>query len=88
MSRKRPFSSYENCRSPWSNKYEPELEDGVTPPDDIRKMEIAANAVFSSYCNAYYEGSGLSSVYMWDDESGGFGACVLLRKGNNFFFVF
>jgi capping protein (actin filament) muscle Z-line, beta len=60
------------------------LEDGNVPSDDLRKMEIEANQIFASYCNAYYEG-GISSAYFWDiEESNGFGACVVFKKdGSN-----
>ncbi|CAN0009338.1 unnamed protein product, partial [Discosporangium mesarthrocarpum] len=35
----RDASSY---RSPWSNKYHPPLEDGYTPGERIRRMEVGA----------------------------------------------
>jgi hypothetical protein len=37
------------CRSPWSNKYEPPLEDGAVPSEAMRNLEIEANEVFSVY---------------------------------------
>lgn len=37
----RDASSY---RSPWSNKYDPPLEDGFTPGDRLRQMEASAAA--------------------------------------------
>lgn len=33
----RDASSY---RSPWSNKYDPPIEDGFTPGDRLRRMEV------------------------------------------------
>eukprot|EP01080_Neovahlkampfia_damariscottae_P004152 gene4152-7462_t len=69
----------DSYRSPWSNEYEPELEDGTLPSDDLRKIEIEANQVFASYCNAYYEG-GISSAYFWDLDDDSFGACIVFKK--------
>lgn len=46
------FSSmelYSFCRSPWSNKYHPPLEDALYPPAELRKLEIEANEVFAIY---------------------------------------
>jgi len=70
-------------RSPWSNKYEPDLRDGVFPPKKLRELEIIANQVFASYCQAYHEG-GISSVYFWELDDGGFAACFVIKKdGSN-----
>lgn len=40
---------YSFCRSPWSNKYHPPLEDALYPPAELRKLEIEANEVFAIY---------------------------------------
>ncbi|KAG0569791.1 hypothetical protein KC19_6G117200 [Ceratodon purpureus] len=70
----------DSYRSPWSSKYKPELEDGVQPSAELRKLEQEANEVFSIYRDQYYEG-GISSVYVWEPEDGkGFAACVLIKK--------
>lgn len=37
------------CRSPWSNKYHPSLEDGSLPSSELRKLEIEANEIFAIY---------------------------------------
>nr|CAB3500652.1 unnamed protein product [Digitaria exilis] len=66
-------------RSPWSNKYDPPLEDGTVPSDEMRNLEIEANEVFSVYRDQYYEG-GISSVYIWEDEDNGFIAYFLIKK--------
>ncbi|KAF8554592.1 F-actin capping protein, beta subunit [Imleria badia] len=66
-------------RSPWSNEYDPPLEDGTTPSPKLRKLEIAANEAFDTYRELYYEG-GVSSVYLWELEDGGFAGVVLLKK--------
>ncbi|CAM9179789.1 unnamed protein product, partial [Lampetra fluviatilis] len=34
---------------PWSNKYDPSLEDGAMPSARLRKLEIEANAAFDQY---------------------------------------
>lgn len=69
----------DSYRSPWSNKYHPDLPDGAMPSDKLRKVEIGLNDVFDAYRDAYYEG-GTSSVYCWDID-GGFAACILIKKG-------
>ncbi|KAL6509816.1 hypothetical protein OROGR_022304 [Orobanche gracilis] len=69
----------DSYRSPWSNKYHPPLDDGPLPSPELRKLELEANDVFAIYRDQYYEG-GFSSVYMWEDEKGGFAACFLIKK--------
>ncbi|KAI9567388.1 F-actin capping protein beta subunit [Boletus coccyginus] len=69
----------DSYRSPWSNEYDPPLEDGTTPSPKLRKLEIAANEAFDTYRELYYEG-GVSSVYLWELEDGGFAGVVLLKK--------
>ncbi|KAJ7455258.1 F-actin capping protein [Mycena galericulata] len=66
-------------RSPWSNEYDPPLEDGTIPTPKLRKLEIAANEAFDTYREMYFEG-GASSVYLWDLDDGGFAGVVLLKK--------
>merc|ERR1712196_350322 len=65
-------------RSPWSNKYYPEIEDGFLPSARVRQIEVEANELFDSYRELYYEG-GASSVYLWDID-GGFAGCFLIKK--------
>ncbi|KAG9315013.1 hypothetical protein JVU11DRAFT_4124 [Chiua virens] len=94
----------DSYRSPWSNEYDPPLEDGTTPSVRLRKLEIAANEAFDTYRelyvvpaasasltwmispfaihHRYYEG-GVSSVYLWELEDGGFAGVVLLKKVMN-----
>jgi len=69
----------ESYRSPWSNEYDPPLEDGTVPSVKLRKLEITANEAFDTYREMYYEG-GVSSVFLWDLEDGGFAGVVLLKK--------
>ncbi|PPQ67633.1 hypothetical protein CVT24_002854 [Panaeolus cyanescens] len=72
----------ESYRSPWSNEYDPPLDDGAVPSTKMRKLEIQANEAFDTYRELYYEG-GVSSVYLWDpeDASGGtFAGVVVLKK--------
>jgi len=69
----------ESYRSPWSNEYDPPSEDGPIPPPKLRKLEIAANEAFDTYREMYFEG-GVSSVFLWDLEDGGFAGVVLLKK--------
>ncbi|KAJ3566083.1 hypothetical protein NP233_g7225 [Leucocoprinus birnbaumii] len=69
----------ESYRSPWSNEYDPPLDDGTLPTPRLRKLEIMANEAFDTYREMYYEG-GVSSVYLWDLEDGGFAGVVLFQK--------
>lgn len=45
----------DSWRSPWSNEFEPPLDDGegVVPSERVRKMEIKANEVFDIYRELY-----------------------------------
>ena len=36
-------------RSPWSNTYDPPLEDGAVPSEKLRKLEQEANVAFDQY---------------------------------------
>lgn len=40
-------------RSPWSNEYDPPLEDGTIPTPKLRKIEVAANEAFDTYREMY-----------------------------------
>lgn len=59
----------DSYRSPWSNTYDPPLEDGSMPTERLRKLEIDANHAFDQYRDMYFEG-GVSSVYLWDLDHG------------------
>ena len=66
-------------RSPWSNEFDPPLEDGTVPSERVRKLELEANAAFDVYRELYYEQGGVGSVYFWDLDDG-FAGVVLLKK--------
>lgn len=66
-------------RSPWSNKYIPNLEDGLVPPASLRVLETQANDIFAAYADAYFVGP-ITSVYFWDLENGAFASCWLVKK--------
>jgi len=68
----------ESYRSPWTNKYNPPIEDGFLPSAKLRAMEIEFNELFDAYRELYYEG-GTSSVYLWDLDHG-FAGCFLIKK--------
>eukprot|EP00002_Diphylleia_rotans_P029055 TRINITY_DN5887_c0_g1_i1.p1 TRINITY_DN5887_c0_g1~~TRINITY_DN5887_c0_g1_i1.p1 ORF type:complete len:275 (+),score=73.61 TRINITY_DN5887_c0_g1_i1:76-900(+) len=68
----------DSYRSPWTNRYFPHIDGGATPSDKLRKLEIVANDMFSSYMTQYYD-DGLSSAYFWDLD-GGFACCILFKK--------
>ena len=61
--------SFSLARSPWSNAYDPPLEDGAMPSERLRKLEVDANTAFDQYREMYFEG-GVSSVYLWDLDHG------------------
>jgi len=71
----------DSYRSPWSNTYDPPLEDGALPSDRLRRLEIDANTAFEQYRDMYFEG-GVSSVYLWDLEPG-FAGCILIKKAGD-----
>ena len=68
----------DSYRSPWSNKYDPAIDDGFLPSEKLRSMEIEANELFDAYRELYFEG-GTSSVYLWDMDRG-FAGCFLIKK--------
>ena len=84
----------DSYRSPWSNQFDPPLDEGgvggigaggnegagegAVPGERVRKMEIKANEAFDVYRELYYEG-GVSSVYFWNLDDG-FAGVVLLKK--------
>ncbi|KAL2812053.1 hypothetical protein BJX63DRAFT_421963 [Aspergillus granulosus] len=69
----------DSYRSPWSNEFDPPLDDGTVPSERVRKLEVAANDAFDVYRELYYEG-GVGSVYFWDLDDG-FAGVILLKKG-------
>lgn len=71
----------DSYRSPWSNKYNPAIDDGegFFPSDDLRQLEIQFNEVFDAYRDLYYDNGGVSSVYLWDLDNG-FAGCFLVKK--------
>nr|ACO12007.1 F-actin-capping protein subunit beta [Lepeophtheirus salmonis] len=71
----------DSYRSPWTNTYDPPLEDGAIPSERLRKLEIEANAAFDLYREMYFEG-GVSSVYLWDLENG-FAGVILIKKAGD-----
>ncbi|EFX79807.1 F-actin-capping protein subunit beta-like [Daphnia pulex] len=71
----------DSYRSPWSNTYEPPLEDGTLPTDRLRRLEVEANAAFDQYRQMYFEG-GVSSVYLWDLDHGFAGVILIKRAGD------
>ena len=51
------------------------------PSERLRKLEIEANAAFDQYRELYFEG-GVSSVYLWDLDSG-FAGVILIKKAGD-----
>jgi len=68
----------DSYRSPWSNKYDPPLPDGQTPSKETRELEELFNNTINIYRDLYFEG-GVSSVYLWDIDSG-FAGVALIKK--------
>ncbi|XP_063065001.1 F-actin-capping protein subunit beta isoforms 1 and 2-like isoform X1 [Engraulis encrasicolus] len=71
----------DSYRSPWSNKYDPPLDDGAIPSVRLRKLEVEANSAFDQYRDLYFEG-GVSSVYLWDLDHG-FAGVILIKKAGD-----
>lgn len=71
----------DSYRSPWTNTYEPPLDDGAVPSDRLRKLEVDANTAFDQYREMYFEG-GVSSVYLWDLDHG-FAGVILIKKAGD-----
>jgi len=71
----------DSYRSPWSNTYDPPLDDGTMPSDRLRKLEIDANTAFDQYRELYFEG-GVVSVYLWDLDHG-FAGVILIKKAGD-----
>lgn len=69
----------DSYRSPWSNEYDPPIEDGSIPSEKIRKFELDANFAFDMYRERYFEG-GISSCYFWDQDNAGFAGAILIKK--------
>ena len=67
-------------RSPWSNAYEPPVEDGFLPSPALRALEVAANEALDAYKEAYYGLAAASSAYFWELEGGAFATCWLIKK--------
>ena len=55
------------------------MDDGFLPSEKLRALEVEANVLFDAYRELYFEG-GVSSVYLWDLENGGFAGCFLIKK--------
>ncbi|KAF8428764.1 F-actin-capping protein subunit beta [Tirmania nivea] len=39
----------DSYQSPWSNEFDPPIQDGTLPSDKVRKLEMAANDAFDVY---------------------------------------
>jgi len=70
----------DSFRSPWSNVYDPPIEEGLKPTGKLRKLEQEANKVFALYAGQYYGAGTITSVYFWDLEGKGFASCWLVKK--------
>ena len=45
-----PHSLLIICRSPWTNTYDPPLDDeGAMPSERLRRLEVEANEAFDQY---------------------------------------
>jgi len=71
----------DSYRSPWTNQYDPPLDDGAMPSERLRRLEVEANSAFDQYREMYFEG-GVSSVYLWDLDHG-FAGVILIKKAGD-----
>lgn len=73
----------DSYRSPITNKYYPEVEDGRYPSKSLRELEVKLNKAFNAYCRAYYSNSTISSVYCWELGEAieeGFAVAVMIKN--------
>jgi len=70
----------DSFRSPWSNVYDPPIDEGLKPSATLRKLEKEANKIFALYAGQYYGAGTITSVYFWDLEGKGFASCWLVKK--------
>lgn len=40
---------FDQCRSPWTNQYEPVIAEGTVPSGRLRKLEVILNDAFDKY---------------------------------------
>lgn len=57
------FSARAPARSPWSNTYEPMIDDGTKPSDRLRELEVQLNDAFNIYRELYVAVSLSYSLY-------------------------
>jgi capping protein beta len=77
------FSRDGDCyRNPFTNTYDPPLDDGVTPSQPLRLLEVASNELLDAYRELYYGegGASCSSAYFWDSGGAGFASAWLIHK--------
>lgn len=70
----------DSYRSPYTNKYYPDLEDGIMPPESLRKIEIISQKGFETYKKLYFGDSAVLSVYAWEIDEKKFGIGVFVKK--------
>jgi len=73
-------SSY---RSPWSHKFFPDAK-GQLPSPELLDLEEQANDIFERYAFMYYGEQAVSSVFFFDTDFDGYGACYLIKNGKSF----
>jgi capping protein beta len=70
-------------RSPWTNRYFPDMEYPKYPPKELRILEEQLNELFKKYSELYYGPSAVSSVYIWeqgDSIQKGFNTAMLIKN--------
>jgi capping protein beta len=71
----------DSFRSPFSNKYFPQLPDGQKIPSRLRNIEVRANTAFNAYRNLYFHvGQSVASVYLWEIDAKIFGFGVFIKN--------
>ncbi len=71
----------DSYRSPWTNKFFPEHNEPIYPPEIFREMEKSFNDIYSLYAKLYYGNDAVSSVYIWeqgDSLENGFNIALLI----------
>lgn len=70
-------------RSPISNQYSPDINNGILPCEELRELEIKFNKMFLTYTKLYYSETAISSVYLVNlssDIRDGFIVSILIKN--------
>jgi len=76
----------DSYRSPWTNKFFPELKEPIYPPEIFREFEKSFNEIYSLYAKLYYGNNAVSSVFIWEQGESldnGFNVAMLIDNSKS-----